>query len=65
MMDACFLSVESELKTGTTISLLEALLHAMWPGNASTSGTMTVSAFFQAVPQTPLPNGILLHASGP
>ena len=42
-------------KTGTTISERERELQAMWPGKASTSGTTTVRASFQAVPQTPRP----------
>ena len=51
--------------TGTTISLRERLLHAICPGNISMSGTITVSRLIHAAPHTPLPNGILVHATGP
>ena len=37
---------------GTTISLRDRLLQAIWPGNFSTSGTISVRASAQAVPQT-------------
>ena len=35
------------------------------PGNCSTSGTISVRASFQAVPQTPLPRRMRVQAMGP
>lgn len=51
--------------TGTTISLLEAPSHAMWPGNASTSGTSCVCFVAAAVPHTPRPKSMVWHATWP
>jgi len=50
---------------GTTISLLLAVSHAICPGNSSTSGTIWVSFFVAAVPQTPLPKVMVWHATCP
>ena len=51
--------------SGTTISAFEAASHAMWPGNACTSGTTIVSFFTYAVPHTPAPNAMRTHAGLP
>ncbi len=51
--------------TGTTSSLREAESHAMWPGNAFTSGTTTLRRSAAAVPHTPLPSGMRTHAGLP
>jgi len=52
-------------KIGTTISLFDRLLQAICPGNASTSGTISVSRFCAAVPQTPFPNSICRQPTVP
>jgi hypothetical protein len=53
------------LTIGTTISLLLAPSHAMWPGNMSTSGTSCVVAVLAAAPHTPRPSAIVWHATWP
>ena len=50
---------------GTTISLLLLLSHAIWPGNASTSGTSCVTLVAAAVPHTPFPKAMVWHAMCP
>src|SRR6185312_715947 len=52
-------------KMGTTISDRERLLQAICPGNASTSGTISVRPCCQLDPQTPFPFRIRVHATGP
>lgn len=52
-------------KTGTTTSLRLSASHAIWPGNAITSSTTTVSFFAAAVPHTPRPKWISWQAGFP
>ena len=47
--------------SGITTSDADAESHAIWPGNAWTSGTTSVSRRSQAVPQTPLPRAIRIR----
>ena len=70
-VDRCSLSMSSTpttspfLISGTTISLFDSELHAMWPGNCSTSSTTMVRFSFHAVPHTPLPKPMRVQATGP
>ena len=50
---------------GTTISALDAVSQTMWSGNSCTFGTSTVSRRWAAVPHTPLPSGMRVHAGLP
>src|SRR2546423_9693296 len=50
---------------GTTISEFDALSQAMCPGNSCTFGTIIVSHFAAAVPQTPSLIRIRTHAGFP
>ena len=60
---ASSLSVNENL--GTTISDLLKLLQAIWPGNFSTSSTITVLASAHDVPHTPFPLRMRVQATGP
>lgn len=50
---------------GTTIYDLDLLLHAICPGNVSTSPTITVYYLYHEAPQTPFPLRIRRQATGP
>ena len=55
----------SPFSSGTTSSDRDAVSQAMWPGNASTSGTRTDRRCAAAVPQTPLPSAMRTQAGRP